>query len=91
MIVRDAKVLKARIAVAAHVGLVMFAMTSCAAEEASSDEIVLPNLVGLYWKDAFKQLQTAGWTGVIDKGPYLEVEPKDRGRIIVQHPGGASG
>ncbi|KHO28162.1 hypothetical protein QQ44_00970 [Mycolicibacterium setense] len=68
--------------------LMMVCVPSCGSKEASSEEIVLPNLVGLHWEDAYRQLQTAGWTGVIDKGPDIEVEPKDRGRIVVQHPGG---
>ena len=68
--------------------LVTLCVPSCASKGAPSEEIVLPNLVGLYWEDAYKELQTAGWTGVIDKGPDIEVEPKDRNRIVVQHPGG---
>lgn len=68
--------------------LVTLCVPSCGSKEESSDEIVIPNLIGPYWDDAYKQLQTAGWTGVIDKGPDIEVPPKDRGRIIVQHPGG---
>ncbi|OFB42562.1 hypothetical protein BA059_04955 [Mycolicibacterium sp. (ex Dasyatis americana)] len=78
-------------AVAAVAGLLMATCgaTSCASEDtAPPDEIVLPNLVGLYWKDASKQLLDVGWTGAIEKMPDAAVEPKDRERIVVQRPGG---
>ncbi|MGV0812788.1 PASTA domain-containing protein [Mycolicibacterium boenickei] len=63
-----------------------FGATACTFAQAPSDEIVVPDLVGLYWKDAFKRLRSSGWMGSIDKGPDVDVEPKDRGRIVSQIP-----
>ncbi|WP_083452996.1 PASTA domain-containing protein [Mycolicibacterium goodii] len=72
--------------------VLILGLVSCASKEgpevAPPDQIVLPNMVGLYWPDAFKQLQNAGWCGVIDREPDAVVQPKDRGRIIHQFPGG---
>lgn len=72
--------------------VLMLGLVSCASnelrEEAPPDEIVLPDLVGLYWPEAFKQLQNAGWNGVVDKQPDAVVEPKDRNRIVFQRPSG---
>ncbi|MGB3325887.1 MAG: PASTA domain-containing protein [Mycolicibacterium fortuitum] len=75
--------------VAAALLIAVTGVTSCASTESAPPEsIVVPNMVGLYWKDAITQLRAAGWTGVINKVPDAPAAPKDRGRIVVQHPGG---
>lgn len=48
--------------------------------------IVMPDLVGMYWKDAQPKLGSLGWTGVIDKGPDIPAGPQHWNRIVTQSP-----
>ncbi|WP_286213442.1 PASTA domain-containing protein [Mycolicibacterium mageritense] len=48
--------------------------------------IVMPNLVGQLSQDALSKLNSLGWTGVIDKGPDVPGDPRQRYRIVVQSP-----
>lgn len=47
---------------------------------------VMPNLVGQIFRDALSKLNSLGWTGLIDKGPDVPVDPHQRNRIVVQSP-----
>lgn len=54
---------------------------------AAPSTIVMPNLVGKYWAEAQPLLTSAGWTGMMDKGPDIPaVSPQDRNRVLHQNP-----
>lgn len=53
---------------------------------AAPPTIVMPNLVGKYWTEAQPLLTSAGWTGMLDKGPDIPVAPRDRYRVTRQSP-----
>lgn len=48
--------------------------------------IVMPDLVGMYWKEAQPKLYSLGWAGVIDKGPAIPGDPRHWNRIVTQSP-----
>jgi beta-lactam-binding protein with PASTA domain len=52
----------------------------------SRQDIVMPSLLGKYWMNAERELRSLGWTGSLDKGPDIPVEPENRRRIIRQTP-----
>lgn len=48
---------------------------------------VMPDLRGLYWKDADPLLRAAGWTGVLDRAPSVpRASPTESNRILRQDP-----
>ncbi|WP_396911187.1 PASTA domain-containing protein [Mycolicibacterium sp.] len=49
--------------------------------------IVMPDLVGSYWAEAQRELNSVGWTGMLDKGPDIPVGPHDHNRVMRQNPG----
>lgn len=48
--------------------------------------ITMPNLVGLFWTDAYPRLRDAGWDGVLHKLPEVPVAPEQRYRVVTQAP-----
>jgi beta-lactam-binding protein with PASTA domain len=69
------------------VGVALSGAVACSAQEASAPaELVMPDVVGLYWTDAEPQLRAAGWTGFLVKASDVPVAAGDRNRIMVQTP-----
>lgn len=68
--------------------LILVGVVACSSEEPSAPptDIVMPNLVGMYWMDAEPQLRELGWTGAIVKGPNVPVALEDRNRVMTQEP-----
>ncbi|GFG49035.1 PASTA domain-containing protein [Mycolicibacterium agri] len=52
----------------------------------SRQDMVMPNLLGKYWMNAEKELRSLGWTGSLDRGPDVPVEPENHNRIMRQIP-----
>lgn len=68
-------------------GVALSGAVACSAQEPSAPaELVMPNIVGMYWSDAEPQLRAAGWTGLIVKASDVPVAAGDRNRITAQTP-----
>lgn len=69
------------------IGVALSCAVACSAQEAAAPaELVMPNVVGMYWSDAEPQLRAAGWTGLIVKASDVPVAAGDRNRIMAQTP-----
>lgn len=68
--------------------LAVFGVVACSPKESfrPSTDIVMPDLVGLYWMEAEPQLRERGWRGVLVKAPDVPVGPQDRNRVMTQKP-----
>lgn len=52
----------------------------------AQEMVVMPDLVGLYWKEAGAKLREIGWSGVMTREPDMPVSPDRRWRITRQEP-----
>jgi beta-lactam-binding protein with PASTA domain len=72
--------------------LIIFSVVACSSDKRSTPttlappNIVMPNIVGMYWMDAEPKLRSLGWTGAIVKGPDMPAGPGDRNRVLFQSP-----
>ncbi|WP_123028916.1 PASTA domain-containing protein [Mycolicibacterium stellerae] len=67
--------------------VIMVGGVACSAQaSASPRDVVIPNLVGMYWADAEPQLRALGWDGALNRAPDLRAAPGDRNRILAQDP-----
>ena len=47
----------------------------------------MPDVRGMFWSDAARQLQTLGWSGSLLKGPDVRDSGYAAGMIVTQDPG----
>jgi beta-lactam-binding protein with PASTA domain len=72
--------------------LTVFGVIACSSDVRSTEtspvppNIVMPNLIGMYWTDAEPKLRSMGWTGSLVKGPDMAASPGDRNRVLFQNP-----
>jgi beta-lactam-binding protein with PASTA domain len=50
------------------------------------NQFVMPDLSGMFWTDAEPRLRALGWTGVLDKGPDVDVGGSQHNRVVYQNP-----
>jgi beta-lactam-binding protein with PASTA domain/serine/threonine protein kinase len=50
------------------------------------NQIVMPDLSGMFWSDAEPRLRALGWTGVLDKGPDVDAGSSQHNRVVYQNP-----
>lgn len=55
------------------------------------NQLVMPDLTGLFYGDALQQLQALGFTGPLLKGPDIEAGGDNRARVVRQDPAPRSG
>lgn len=72
--------------------LTMFGVLACSSGETSTPpslappNIVMPEIVGMYWTEAEPKLRSMGWVGELVKGPDVPASPGDRNRVLFQSP-----
>lgn len=54
--------------------------------QSSDIELVMPDLIGMYWTDAEPHLRSIGWIGVVDKPPDVPAGIENRNRVLTQQP-----
>lgn len=83
-------------------GLLVAVVAACAAGACSSErssptatstssgpaptELVMPNVVGMFWVDAEPNLRALGWTGVIVMAPAVPNSGRPSHAIVTQDP-----
>ena len=71
--------------------LVGFGVGACSPRETppapmGPSTIVMPNLEGKCWAATQRELNSQGWTGMLDKGPDIPVGPQNHNRVMRQNP-----
>jgi beta-lactam-binding protein with PASTA domain len=80
------------ILVALTVVLAVVGVMACSSKDSHKEssrpptDIVMPDLVGMYWMEAEPQLRERGWRGVLVKAPDVPAGPQDRNRVMTQEP-----
>jgi beta-lactam-binding protein with PASTA domain/serine/threonine protein kinase len=55
------------------------------------NQFIMPDLTGLFWTDAYPQLQSLGWTGVLVKGADVDAGGSQHNRVVSQSPSPGQG
>jgi eukaryotic-like serine/threonine-protein kinase len=55
------------------------------------NQIVMPDVTGMFWNDAEPRLRALGWIGVLDKGPDVDAGGSQHNRVVYQNPPAGSG
>ena len=55
------------------------------------NQMVMPDVTGMFWTDAEPRLRALGWTGVLDKGPDVDAGGSQRNRVVYQNPPAGTG
>jgi serine/threonine-protein kinase len=55
------------------------------------NQFIMPDLSGLVWTDAYPQLQSLGWTGVLVKGADVDAGGDKHNRVVFQSPAPGQG
>jgi beta-lactam-binding protein with PASTA domain len=72
--------------------LTVFGLVACSSDGRSTPtspvppNIVMPDIVGMYWPNAEPKLRSLGWIGFLVKGPDMPATPGDRNRVLFQSP-----
>jgi eukaryotic-like serine/threonine-protein kinase len=55
------------------------------------NQIVMPDVTGMFWTDAEPRLRALGWAGVLDKGPDVDAGGSQHNKIVYQNPPAGTG
>ena len=55
------------------------------------NQIVMPDVTGMFWTDAEPRLRALGWAGLLDKGPDVDAGGSQHAKIVFQNPPAGSG
>jgi beta-lactam-binding protein with PASTA domain/predicted Ser/Thr protein kinase len=55
------------------------------------NQFTMPDLTGMFWADAEPRLRALGWTGVLDKGPDVDVGGSQSHKVVYQNPPAGTG
>jgi eukaryotic-like serine/threonine-protein kinase len=55
------------------------------------NQFIMPDLTGLFWTDAYPQLQSLGWSGVLVKGADVDAGGSQHNRVVSQSPAPGQG
>jgi len=55
------------------------------------NQIVMPDVTGMFWNDAEPRLRALGWIGVLDKGPDVDAGGSQHNRVVYQNPPAGAG